>query len=88
MAAVVLMELLVQQAEQVARAAAATAAIEGLAQRLRLAQPTEAAAVVVQVGPVKIALLAAPASSSFPIKSQQAMFLALPRHLNGLAQQV
>ncbi len=88
MAAVVLMELLVQQAEQVARAAAATAAIEGLAQRLRLAQPTEAAAVGVQVGPVKIALLAAPASSLFRIKRQQAEFLALPLHLNGLAQQV
>jgi len=87
-AAVVLMELLVQQAEQVARAAAATAAIEGLAQRLRLAQPTEAAAVGVQVGPVKIALLAAPASSLFRIKRQQAEFLALPLHLNGLAQQV
>jgi hypothetical protein len=82
------MELLVQQAEQVARAAAATAAIEGLAQRLRLAQPTEAAAVGVQVGPVKIALLAAPASSLFRIKRQQAEFLALPLHLNGLAQQV
>ncbi len=82
------MELLVQQAEQAVRAAAATAAIEGLAQRLRLARPTEAAVVVVQVGPVKIALLAALASSSFPTKHRRIEFLALPLHLNGLAQQV
>ncbi len=87
MAAVVLMELLVQQAEQAVQAAAVTVVIDGQAQCLLLARLTEVVVVVVQVGPVKIALLAAPASSLFRIKRQQAEFLALPLHLNGLAQQ-
>ena len=82
------MELLVQQAEQAAQAVAVTVVIDGQAQCLLLARLTEVVVVVVLVVVVKLVQQAVLASSSFPIKPQQAEFLALPLHLNGLAQQV
>jgi hypothetical protein len=68
------------------------AVLEGVVKVLEQLLPLRAlqilVAVVAVVAITKRVRLAVPASSSFPINPQQAEFLALPLHLNGLAQQV